>query len=68
MTSVKHVSEMNHIAKEVEASKNGVRSILLKAGNTLRENSAQVTHKRQIKSGKNCARPHFGFCVLERCD
>lgn len=56
---------LRDIAKDVGASKNGIRSILLKRKIPLRENITHATNKRKLNSGKNSARPYFGFCYFE---
>lgn len=56
---------LRDIAKDLGVSKNGVRSILLRGRVTLRENITQATNKRKLNSGKNSARPYFGFCYFE---
>ncbi|HEY8270425.1 MAG TPA: recombinase family protein [Pseudobdellovibrionaceae bacterium] len=42
-----------------------MRSSLVRAGITLREVRCQGTHCRKITSGKQSAKPYYGFCYFE---
>ncbi|WP_041577901.1 recombinase family protein [Bdellovibrio bacteriovorus] len=53
------------IAKLIGRSKSFVRLRLERAGIEPREKLSQATHVRQIKRGKQGARPYYGFCYLE---
>jgi len=53
------------IAIDHGCSKVKVKSLLKRAGITSRQRRPQATHLRKITSGKQGARPYFGFCYFE---
>lgn len=68
-TEFARLYQQGHSIKEIAdhygCSKNKVRSLLIDIGLTLRERHAQATHQRSITSGKQGARPYYGFCYFE---
>ncbi len=56
---------LTDVAKLVHRSKDKVRRELLRNGITPRSRLAQATHVRSLESGKQFARPCYGFCYFE---
>lgn len=56
---------LREIALQFGYSKNRVRSKVRRLGLKLRNQRPQATHLRSLKSGKQSARPYYGFCYFE---
>lgn len=56
---------LRDIALQFGCSKNRIRMGLRRLGLKLRDKEPQATHLRSLKSGKQSARPYYGFCYFE---
>lgn len=56
---------LRDIALQFGCSKNKIRVGIRRLGLKMRDKGTQATHLRSLKSGKQAARPYYGFCYFE---